>query len=73
MKIIDERKDNKANFGDLSIGDVFRYDDCVYMKTYRYSCNTGDINAISLEDCDDIFLTYEDIVEPLVAELIIRG
>lgn len=76
MKITDERKENMKEYGALSRGDVFKHDENVYIKTYTINVDDAEENTYNATDLEDGNLTYfanGDLVEPLNAELIIRG
>lgn len=71
MKIVDERKENeKVCFGDLGYGDVFKWDDCIYVKVLS---NYDTVNATNLCECRATSFMYNTKVTPLNAELVIRG
>lgn len=68
MTITDERT-RKQTFGDLPYGTVFEYDLIAYMKTHE----TDEINAVSVHEGIFEYFDSGAYVQPLDAELIIRG
>lgn len=71
MTITDERT-RKQTFGNLPYGTVFEYDLIAYMKTHE----TDEINAVNAVSVYEGIFEYFDsgtYVQPLDAELIIRG
>ena len=73
MKITETSKDTKKQYIDLGYGEVFRYqgDECI--KIPRHRGNMSDINYVVLDDGGCGFCPEDEIVEPLDAELIVRG
>lgn len=72
MKITDERITDKVKFCDLPFGKVFEYKDIEYMKTHEI-LGDYDANAVNLDDGSFEFIDTVELVEPLDAELIVRG
>lgn len=72
MTIIRNDK-NHFDFGNLEKGDVFRYQDNVFMVIKKIESKNGSVyNAIDLED-GELTLFYDDEeVIPLKAELVVN-
>lgn len=68
MKIENKVYDNHMTFGDLSYGDVFIYNDEVYIKT---DGDYGDSNATSLESGYKMILDQDYEVRLVTATLTI--
>lgn len=74
MKITDERKDNKIEFQTLNLGDVFKWENEFFIKTWLIENREGlNFNAVRLENGAHTYFAVHNLVEPLDAELIIRG
>lgn len=64
MKVIDNKNKGVA-FSSLAIGDVFKYEEEYYIKTYYYDVS----NALLLSNDTIVDLRSEDRVIPCKAEL----
>lgn len=68
--VVFETSNFKEDFGDLEEGTYFKYDGCLFIKTYCYKDPEGIVNAfnISLGEFD----CFSDIslVEPILEERI---
>ena len=74
MKITDERKDNKVEFQTLNLGDVFKWEYELFIKTWLIKSSEGfTYNAVRLDKGTHTYFAVHDLVEPLDTELIIRG
>ena len=77
MDIKDERRNERNHFEELFPGDVFEFDDKIFMKTDRIEFGTDEddfYNAVSLVDGTLFSFMLEEQVTPLVVQLrIIRN
>lgn len=64
MKIKYASSSNEREFGDLCPGDVFRYNNRVYIKT-------DGCDSVDLDNGDSCCVGYEDMVTELEVELVI--
>ena len=72
MKIVDKRPFTKAvYFSDISAGDVFRYDDVVYMAVYDHG--SGETFGVDLAAGQVVYFVSGDFVYPISAELCIMS
>lgn len=63
----------KVNFEMVAIGDVFSYDDAIYMRTLEVaSTYTGELyNAVNLADGENTYFEDNDEVVLVKAQLVI--
>lgn len=63
----------KVNFEMVAIGDVFSYDDAIYMRTQEAtSTHTGELyNAVHMIDGESTYFDDNEIVIQVKAQLII--
>lgn len=75
MKVTYERTIVKVKFGDIDCGDVFMWDNENLMRIQTILSRYGEIiaNVVYVNNGKTAKLTDDEIVEPLDAELIIRG
>ena len=77
MEIKDERKNEKSIFEDLLPGDVFEYDDKIFMRTDEVERGTDEdefYNAVSLNKGNFVTIYPNEVITPLVVQLrIIRN
>lgn len=69
MTWTDKRKKEKIDFQDVTIGDVFLYNDILYMRTE----NIGDNNVVSLDCGEHDYFYDESKVELVKVKLEIVG
>ena len=70
MKIT-RQNDKNLQFEDIKAGEVFEYDNVIYLKTDKKS--SDDANAVNLETGIWAIFFLDDEVKRLDAELIIKG
>ena len=74
MEITDERTGKDVVFEELSLGDVFEYEDEFFMKTEETEHKYGVRNAVNIEDGTLYTFCVNEQVTPLVVQLrIIRN
>ena len=72
MKIVDKRPNMKAiYFSDTNPGDVFRYDDVVYMAVYDHG--SGETFGVDLAAGQVVYFVSGDFVYPINAELCVMS
>ncbi len=72
MKIVDKRPIMKAvHFSEICPGDVFRYNDIIYISVYDYE--TEEIFGVELATGQVTRFIHGDFVYPIVAELYIMS
>lgn len=74
MVINDERKGKYNYFEKLSLGDVFTFEDRIFMKTEKIEFGDGDdddyfYNAVDIKDGVLVKFEEDDSVIPLVVQL----
>lgn len=74
MEISDERTGKRVVFEELSLGDVFEYEDEFFMKTEKTEYKNGVRNAVKIKDGALCTFCVNEQVTPLVVQLrIIRN
>ena len=74
MEIKDERQGEGATFEELSLGDIFEYEDTFFMKIEETDYKYGVRNAVDIEDGTLYTFCVNELVTPLVTQLhIIRN
>ena len=74
MEITDERTGKRVVFEELSLGDVFEYEDEFFMKIEEIGYQYGVRNAINIENGALYTFCVNEQVTPLVVQLrIIRN
>lgn len=74
MEITDERTGKRVVFEELSLGDVFEYEDEFFMKIEESEYKYGVRNAVNIEDGALYTFCVNEQVTPLVVQLrIIRN
>lgn len=72
MKIVDKRPNMKAiHFSETCSGDVFRYDDTIYMSVC--DCESGETFGVSLATGQVAYFIPGDFVYPVSAELCVMS
>ena len=69
MTWTDNRKNKEIEFQDITVGDVFLYDDILYMRTEHLMGK----NVVSLDNGEYDFFDGEIIVESVIIRLEIVG
>lgn len=68
-----EENNSKIKFKELKIGDVFRCNDIIYIRTSYLTTDTGyDFDAYDLDNDDFCNFSDNDIVEKVKAKLVIE-
>lgn len=70
MMWIDNRKNKMTTFENIKEGEVFMYDDTLYMKTAEIC---GDYNAVTLENGEPDYFGDNDTLEKVEVRLEIVG
>ena len=68
--IVDKVQSLNAKFGDLEVGEFFRYHNAVYLKT-SYSSSV-ESNAFDLSRSEQSFFEYDDTVQAVNATVTIE-
>ena len=59
--IINKERTSSIRFEDVKVGDFFKYQNSVHLKTNRYY--SVDVNAFNLSEKDECFFEKDDLVQ----------